>query len=179
MSTLSPEWTWASWTVFPGSKAILIVTVVFCAVIAEETAVPSVRTATLLSTADLAQAGGQEETPSYLYPWLFPQWPVSEALVEGGDSTTTRIAENAESGSWVLPAKSQPRLPLSITPHNTEGLLTQRTVSPRLSQHTNWKARFIREHCSCSQKVCLESTILNVQLTVKDFCQNWKVAVLI
>lgn len=45
--------------------------------------------------------------------------------------------------------------------------LLQRIINPRLSQQTNWKARFIREHCSCLQKVCLESIILNVQLIAR------------
>lgn len=133
-------------------------------------------------------------------PILFPllvvaQWPVSEALSGRrlGAPLPPGLAEKAE---WLFssasratksgPAKSNIVACLCPSQHTEHwGYQIQRappprrTISPRLSQHTNWKASFIREHCSCSQKVCLESIILNVQLIVKDFRQNWKVAVLI
>lgn len=191
----SPEWTWASWSVSPCSKAVLIVTVVLCAVTAEEAAVPPVRAATLLSTAGPDSRKSPRGDP-ILFPLLVvAQWPVSEALSGRrlGAPLPPGLAEKAE---WLFssasratksgPAKSNIVACLFPSQHTEHwGYQIQRappprrTISPRLSQHTNWKASFIREHCSCSQKVCLESIILNVQLIVKDFRQNWKVAVLI
>lgn len=133
-------------------------------------------------------------------PILFPllvvaPWPVSEAL-SGRRLGTPLPPGLAEKAEWLFssasratksgPAKSNIVACLCPSQHTEHwGYQIQRapppwrTISPRLSQHTNWKASFIREHCSCSQKVCLESIILNIQLIVKDFRQNWKVAVLI
>lgn len=103
----SPEWTGASRATFPGSKAVLIVTVVVCAVTAEEAAVPPGRAAILLSHSRPGSGKWPRGDPSYLHPELFPQWPVAEVLSGRrlGTPLPLGFAEKAESGCWILPAE--------------------------------------------------------------------------
>lgn len=194
----SPEWTGASRATFPGSKAVLIVTVVVCAVTAEEAAVPPGRAAILLSTADLALGSSQEETHLIYTLNCSHRGQLQKFfLVEGWGlhyhqdlQRKLRVAvEFCQQSNQVRASKiKQPRRPLSITSHNTHNTGDIKYTGTHCCRGpltpgypgtlTGRQGRFIREHCLCSQE-CLESIILNIQLIVKDLCQNWKVAVLI